>query len=282
MQKIAGKYNGPWDHIILRDVNHPENEYKVFVKDEHLTTDGYEAPIEGEDGETDTAEGRLAIVSANVVQMRQDTEQMESNAQEIDAQISTLETDVSALGTRIQAVGTSISSLESSMRVVAASVSAMGTSVTSLESRVAVLERDGQDDNVYVPATTFNNQMDAIRGSISGLNSRATSLETQVNTLNSDVSSLKTFKNTVQSDISDLKTRVQALESSGGQQGSGASDTSDIDDELESLSGRIAVLEQRTSILGDLANYSISILTREQYNQIQEKDSQTLYFIVGE
>ena len=39
VKKIASKYNGPWDHIILRDVNHPENEYKVYVKDGNLFSD---------------------------------------------------------------------------------------------------------------------------------------------------------------------------------------------------------------------------------------------------
>ena len=60
--KIAGKYFGPWDYIILKDINHPENEYKVFVKDERLTTDGYETPIEEESSETDTTKERLATV----------------------------------------------------------------------------------------------------------------------------------------------------------------------------------------------------------------------------
>ena len=37
--KVAGKYNGPWDNIVLSDVNDPDSKYRVYVKDGNLMSD---------------------------------------------------------------------------------------------------------------------------------------------------------------------------------------------------------------------------------------------------
>lgn len=49
----------------MRDVNHPENEYKVLVRDKNLSIDKYNTSTD--DVDTGDFEGRLAIVTANVV-----------------------------------------------------------------------------------------------------------------------------------------------------------------------------------------------------------------------
>ena len=36
IHKIAGKYHGPWDYILLRDTNHPDDIYKVYITEGNL------------------------------------------------------------------------------------------------------------------------------------------------------------------------------------------------------------------------------------------------------
>ena len=54
---IVGKYNGPWDEIKIRDVNHPENVYSVFIEDGNLRSKLIEGSEEEENTESsDTSE----------------------------------------------------------------------------------------------------------------------------------------------------------------------------------------------------------------------------------
>ena len=41
INKIAGKYFGPWDHVLLRDTEHPENIYKVYITEGNLRSNLY-------------------------------------------------------------------------------------------------------------------------------------------------------------------------------------------------------------------------------------------------
>ena len=41
VQTIAEKFCGPWDYIILRDTNHPDNTYKVYVTDGNVMSQPY-------------------------------------------------------------------------------------------------------------------------------------------------------------------------------------------------------------------------------------------------
>ena len=45
ISKVAGKYNGPFDEIVLTDVNDPTKKYKVFVRDGSLSS----APLDDEE-----------------------------------------------------------------------------------------------------------------------------------------------------------------------------------------------------------------------------------------
>lgn len=36
IHKIAGKYHGPWDYILLRDTDHPDDIYKVYITEGNL------------------------------------------------------------------------------------------------------------------------------------------------------------------------------------------------------------------------------------------------------
>ena len=81
--KVAGKYNGPWSHIVLTDENSPDTKYRVFVKDGSLRSREMQ---EYEDNhETDALYERLQKVTANVTDMREATGLMEGDVAEIDA-----------------------------------------------------------------------------------------------------------------------------------------------------------------------------------------------------
>ena len=46
IHKIAGKYHGPWDYILLRDTDHPENIYKVYSTEGNLRSNLYNNQFE--------------------------------------------------------------------------------------------------------------------------------------------------------------------------------------------------------------------------------------------
>lgn len=69
------------------------------------------------------------------------------------------------------------------------------------------------------------------------------------------------------------------MESSGGSTSSGG----DVDStQITKLSNRIENLEARMSMLGQLADYNIKLLTIEQYEALETKNPNTLYFIADE
>lgn len=52
IRKIAENCFGPWNYIILRDINHPENRYKVYISDGNLCS----KPLESSDEISDETE----------------------------------------------------------------------------------------------------------------------------------------------------------------------------------------------------------------------------------
>lgn len=115
IHKIAGKYNGPWQHIVLEDANDSEKLYKVFVRDGALRTDNYPESLP-EEISTEEAEERLAVVSANVETMREETDSLEGSVASVDAQITTLEGNVEALGGRLTSIRSNVLGLTTRLR----------------------------------------------------------------------------------------------------------------------------------------------------------------------
>ena len=48
------------------------------------------------------------------------------------------------------------------------------------------------------------------------------------------------------------------------------------------LSDRLDEIELQTQNFGNLANYSFQVLTQEEYDELEEPDSHTFYFVVGD
>ena len=55
-----------------------------------------------------------------------------------------------------------------------------------------------------------------------------------------------------------------------------------IDDACDDIQTQINALDLRTGNLGSLANYNLQVLTRQEYDNLQERDSHTFYCIVDE
>ena len=80
------------------------------------------------------------------------------------------------------------------------------------------------------------------------------------------------------------------LEIQGGGGGGGGSDEGVtpegvqqmIDNACDDIQTQINALDLKTGNLGSLANYSLQVLTRQEYDNLQERDSHTFYCIVDE
>lgn len=81
------------------------------------------------------------------------------------------------------------------------------------------------------------------------------------------------------------------IEIQGGGGGEGGSDEGGvtpegvqqmIDDACGEIQTRIDAIDLRTGNLGSLANYNLQVLTRQEYDNLQERDSRTFYCIVDE
>ena len=123
-------------------------------------------------------------------------------------------------------------------------VRTMGRSVTSLESRVAELERNGAegggtelDPNVYVTTSTFNSNLNAIRGSIAGLNNRVDGL----NTLYVSCETIQSNQTDIQGQVNSIGARVSGIESLNI-----GSRTTTLESEVRTIKADVATLKANT------------------------------------
>ena len=178
--KIVGKYNGPWDYIVLRDINNLEMLYKIYIKEGGLHSKSM-----------DDTQDRLDTICETISNMDARTTELEGEVPNVDAQITQLEHNVSDLDGRIDTLSANTSTFTDRIRTINGSIVAMDSRITNLDNNINLMgvSVDGMQHNlVNLDTRVARLENDEPKPVDESVVSAITELQSNVATLSGDIS----------------------------------------------------------------------------------------------
>ena len=221
---------------------------------------------------------------------------LKANATTMDSGLTQRENEVGSIETEVQALETSMSNLESRLSGLDGRITAIQGNTTRMADGLQTLESVAGDLETRVVALEERdaNQSPELASRISTVESSVVVFGTELSRVQADVSS-------IHEEMSSMSSRIESLENNSGSGGEGEQaplpeaerlleDVSQLvtNEETErtaadqQLGERIQEIESNTRNLGTISSYNAMFITLDEYNDIQQKDDNTFYFIIDE
>ena len=210
-----------------------------------------------------------------------------------DSTMSRINVSLIGINNQITGLNTNQAQITASVQMFNSQTNELASQISGIESRVSALE-DGSgggsaDPQLYNRVESLESESRLAAASISALTTRVGSIGASVSNLASGVTDLNTKSiPALRASISDVEARVSTLESqSGGGGGEGGDQQQDFSDQIDALSQEVDAIRSAVDNLPEIASDSMArlkfrILGLDEYSQLAEKDSNTIYFIVDE